>query len=90
MYSEIQIGDWVTMTTPQGQEIRGKATIQGPYGWVINVGGRHGTPRTVHENNFVKMRKGKNRRPDPFGEFLSKYPNSIEQVDILKKDYLGQ
>ena len=24
------------------------------------------------------------------GELLSKYPNSIEQVDILKKDYLGQ
>ena len=24
------------------------------------------------------------------GELLSKYPNSIEQMDILKKDYLGQ
>ena len=69
MFKDIQVGDSVTMSTPQGQVLNGKAVTKGPYGWVINVGGRHGTPRVVHENNFVKMRKGKNRKPDFFGDF---------------------
>ena len=69
MFKDIQVGDSVTMSTPQGQVLNGQAVMKGPYGWVINVGGRHGTPRVVHENNFVKMRKGKNRKPDFFGDF---------------------
>ena len=69
MFKDIQVGDSVTMSTPQGQVLNGKAVMKGPYGWVINVGGRHGTPRVVSESNFVKMRKGKNRKPDFFGDF---------------------
>ena len=49
MFKDIQVGDSVTMSTPQGQVLNGKAVMKGPYGWVINVGGRHGTPRVVHE-----------------------------------------
>ena len=69
MFEDIQVGDSVTMKTPKGQELRGKAVMKGPHGWVINTGGRHGTPRVVSESNFVKMRKGKNRKPDFFGDF---------------------
>ena len=69
MFKDIQIGDSVTMSTPQGNLLNGKAVMKGPNGWVINVGGRHGTPRIVHENNFIKMRKGKKRKPDFFGDF---------------------
>ena len=71
MFEDIMVGDSVTMKTPQGQELRGKAVMKGPHGWVINTGGRYGTPRVVHENNFVKVRKGKNRRPDFLGGFLN-------------------
>lgn len=70
MFKEIQVGDSVTMSTPQGQEVRGKAVMKGPYGWVINIGGRFGTPKVVNENNFIKMRKGRNRKPDFLGDFL--------------------
>mgnify|MGYP004250893793 FL=1 len=70
MFKEIQVGDSVTMSTPQGQEVRGKAVMKGPHGWVINVGGRFGTPKVVNENNFIKMRKGRNRKPDFLGDFL--------------------
>ena len=69
MFKDIQVGDSVTMSTPQGQLLNGKAVMKGPHGWVINTGGRHGTPRVVSETNFVKMRKGKNRKPDFFGDF---------------------
>ena len=71
MFEDIMVGDSVTMSTPQGQLLNGKAEMKGPYGWVVNVGGRHGTPRVVHENNFIKMRKGKNRKPDYFGNFIN-------------------
>ena len=71
MFEDIMVGDSVTMKTPQGQELRGKAVMKGPHGWVINTGGRHGTPQVVHENNFVKVRKGKKRRPDFLGGFLN-------------------
>ena len=69
MFKDIQVGDSVTMKTPQGQELRGKAVMKGPYGWVINTGGSHGTPRVVSESNFLRLRKGKNRKPDFFGDF---------------------
>ena len=71
MFEDIMVGDSITMSTPQGQLLNGKAVMKGPYGWVINVGGRHGTPRVVHENNFIKMRKGKNRKPDFLGGFIN-------------------
>ena len=71
MFEDIMVGDSVTMSTPQGQLLNGKAVMKGPYGWVVNVGGGHGTPRVVHENNFIKMRKGKNRKPDYFGNFIN-------------------
>ncbi|MBR19787.1 MAG: hypothetical protein CMA64_06540 [Euryarchaeota archaeon] len=69
-FNDIMAGDSVTIKTPQGQEVRGKAVMKGPHGWVINTGGRHGTPRVVSESNFVKMRKGKNRKADYFGNFM--------------------
>ena len=71
MFRNIQVGDSVTMKTPQGQELRGKAVMKGPHGWVINTGGSYGTPRVVSESNFVKLRKGKKRRPDFLGRFLN-------------------
>jgi len=69
MFKDIHIGDSVTMMTPQGQELRGKAVMKGPHGWVINTGGCHGTPRVVSESNFVRMRKGRNRKVDIFARW---------------------
>ena len=69
MFKDIHIGDSVTMMTPQGQELRGNAVMKGPHGWVINTGGRHGTPRVVSESNFVRMRKGRNRKVDIFARW---------------------
>ena len=40
MFKEIQVGDSVTRSTRQGQEVRGMAVMKGPHGCVINIGGR--------------------------------------------------
>jgi hypothetical protein len=71
MYNEIQVGDTVYFSTPHSAELKGRAVMKGPAGWVLNCGGRHGTPRVVSEKNFIKLRKGRNRRPDYLGEFLT-------------------
>ena len=70
-YTEIQVGDMITFSTPHTAEMKGKAVMKGPAGWVVNAGGRHGIPKIVSEANFVRGRKGKNRKPDHLGEFLN-------------------
>jgi hypothetical protein len=53
----IRHGDKVTILTPQGQERTGRAVMRGPAGWVLNMGGAHGTPGIASERNIVKVRK---------------------------------
>jgi hypothetical protein len=51
----IQTGDRVTITTPHGQELTGRAVMRGPYGWVLNMGGKHGTPAIATDSNIVRI-----------------------------------
>lgn len=59
LFDQIRPGDTVTITTPQGQQVRGKAVMRGPYGWVLNLGGRHGRPGIASPENVVKVTKGR-------------------------------
>ena len=59
----IRPGDRVTINISHGtrrepQERTGKAVMRGPAGWVLNLGGRHGTPGIATEENIVAI-KGK-------------------------------
>ena len=65
-YSDIQNGDTITVKTKFG-EYKGKAVMFGPAGWVLNNGS---SMQIVGPDNFVKGRKGRNRKPDYFGKFL--------------------
>ena len=71
MFKDIQIGDTVYFSTPHSKELKGKAVMLGPIGWVVNMGGRHGMPSVVTERNFIRFRKGKNRRPDNLSKYLT-------------------
>jgi len=58
----LRAGDRVTILIPNGigrngqewKEKTGRAVMRGPAGWVLNMGGRFGTPGVVTESNFVK------------------------------------
>lgn len=51
---KIKRGDRVTIRTPQGQERSGKAVMRSSEGgWVLNMGGPHGTPGLVNDRNLV-------------------------------------
>jgi hypothetical protein len=55
MYEDIKVGYRVQFETPQGQKSSGKVVMKGTYGWVLNAGGRYGTPKVVTPKNFVKI-----------------------------------
>jgi len=57
----IRTGDRVTIVNRFGQERTGRATLRGPYGWVLNMGGRYGTPAVATAENITKVKPRKDR-----------------------------
>lgn len=55
-FHDIKPGDRVTIKTPHGQEISGRAVMKGPAGWVLNLGGAHGRPGIATPENVVKVK----------------------------------
>ncbi len=61
----IQAGDRVTILIPNGigrhgvewKEKTGRAVMRGPHGWVLNMGGPHGTPGVATEENLVRVKR---------------------------------
>lgn len=51
----IRAGDRVTITDRFAQERTGHAVMRGPYGWVLNMGGAHGTPAIASDANIVSV-----------------------------------
>lgn len=57
----IRFGDRVTIVNRFGQTSTGRATLRGPHGWVLNMGGRYGTPAIADERNIVKVKPRKEK-----------------------------
>ncbi len=53
--AQIRPGDKVSILTPQGQVRSGRAVMRGPYGWVLNMGGPHGTPAVATDENIYRV-----------------------------------
>jgi protein tyrosine phosphatase (PTP) superfamily phosphohydrolase (DUF442 family) len=56
LFSQIKHGSRVTIVNKFGQEIVGKAVMLGPAGWVINIGGRYGTPAIASPENVIRVK----------------------------------
>lgn len=61
IFSSIECGDRVTIQTPHGNELTGRAVMfnRKVGAWVLNLGGRHGTPGLATERNTIKVAKAK-------------------------------
>lgn len=67
LHESIRPGDRVTILVPAGfgrngqewSQKTGRAVMKGPAGWVINLGGRYGTPGVAGPDNTVKVRKAR-------------------------------
>jgi hypothetical protein len=56
LIDSVRHGDRVTILTPQGQERSGRAVMRSSHdGWVLNGGGRHGTPLLADDSNTVRI-----------------------------------
>ena len=75
-FSSIGHGDHVTIKTPQGQTQKGKAVMRGPHGWVLNLGGKHGTPGIASEKNYLSHRKAATKK---------KVTESEDSFPLMKK-----
>ena len=62
--AQIGPGDRVTIVNRFGQTHSGKAVMKGPAGWVLNMGGKHGTTAIATDDNIVKVVKAK--KPGPY------------------------
>jgi hypothetical protein len=62
-YSDIRPGLKVTILVhagigrngPEKKEATGRVVMSGPAGWVLNMGGRYGTPEICSPDNFVRI-----------------------------------
>lgn len=56
LLNAIVAGDLVTISTPQGGTQRGRAVMLGPFGWVLNAGGKHGRPVVADARNIMAVK----------------------------------
>lgn len=61
LYDSIKPGSRVSIVNRFGQVSSGRAVMRGPAGWVLNMGGRHGTPDIASPKNVVKVSGGGTR-----------------------------
>jgi len=76
-FARIRHGDRVTILRPAGvgrngqewQEATGRAVMRSATGgWVLNMGGPHGTPGLADESNTIAVKFGKGPRRKPLTE----------------------
>lgn len=56
-FDDIKPGSKVTFIHKVGnvyEQFTGRAVMKSPAGWVVNIGGSHGTPKIVSPTNFRK------------------------------------
>lgn len=58
LFSQIKNSSKVTIVTPHGNQLTGRAVMFNPQYqcWVLNLGGKHGTPGLASESNVIAVR----------------------------------
>lgn len=75
-------GDKVTIVDRFGKSHTGKAVWRGPAGWVLNMGGRYGTPGIATPENFLfVVKKAPKPRVNPHLIPDRRYTASVTLAD---------
>ena len=64
----IRHGSRVTIVDRFGKSRTGRAVMRGPAGWVLNMGGAHGTPAIATPDNVTRVKNGNPWTPDIFAK----------------------
>lgn len=57
----IRAGCRVTIVDRFGKQRTGRAVMKGPHGWVLNMGGKHGTPGIASDANITNVKCGRKK-----------------------------
>ena len=57
LHAAVGPGDRITIVDRFGAERTGSVVMRNQFGFVLNMGGRHGTPGLASPDNIVKIRK---------------------------------
>ena len=80
-FKDIAAGDRVTISTPHGGKLSGRVVMRSSHGgWVLNLGGRHGTPGLVDEKNFISVRKAADKQ-NAFARLGGNRPHDVPKVE---------
>lgn len=64
LIDSVRPGDRVTIITPHGSRLSGRAVMPSSAGgWVLNGGGRYGTPLLADDSNTVAVSKSRSKKP---------------------------
>jgi hypothetical protein len=89
----IRPGDRVTIVDRFGQKRTGRAVMRSSHGgWVLNMGGAHGTPGIADESNIVGVSPKKSREnpaPRRLGDFRKGVELSIGKLVTLEVELSG-
>lgn len=66
LFAKIKHGSSVTILTPHRQTRSGRAVMIGDYGWVLDMGGAHGTPGMASEANVMSVRAPRDDKAPKF------------------------
>ena len=55
LFDTIRAGSIVTIVTPHGSKIKGRAVMKFFDIWLFNAGGRHGAPKIASKLNVIKV-----------------------------------
>lgn len=61
-YHAIRPRSRVTIVSPHGNLLTGTAVMRGPAGWVLNLGGRYGTPGIATSENTVAVKVSREKK----------------------------
>ena len=82
LVDSIRPGDIVTIISPHGQKLTGRAVMpaKGGIGWVLNLGGRHGTPGIATDENTIMVRKSQDRKSKPVDDRSPFWSSDMSKV----------
>jgi hypothetical protein len=84
LFSQIKSGDRVTIVNRFGQKMSGRAVMRGPAGWVLNMGGPHGTPGIADERNVVQVSHGRSGMETMIASELVKVARDLVAIPTRK------
>ena len=85
LFDTIKARDRVTIVDRFGQQRTGRAVMRGPAGWVLNMGGRHGTPGIASPENVVRVVRAR----EPHGKPKSMAGEHARGLDAFTRGYVA-